>query len=192
MGKVKELSTTPVATDVEIKNAYFSWLVEKVQPDDMHWCLLRRLHQKDFIWLESVPHDENREHDGVGLRIEFAEDNEWRTEDVLEILAGPCSCLEMLVALAIRIERDIMYVPDDGDRTGEWFKLMLQNMNLLAMDDTDYYQPFVDQVLDDIMSRHYKRNSKGSIFPVKNTRGKDWRTTEIWMQMMLYFSEQGL
>ena len=189
MGKVKEYSTTPVATDVEIKNAYFSWLVNKVQIDDMHWCLMRRLHQKDFFWLESVSHDANREQDGMDLREDFADDSEWRKEDILEALAGPCSVLEMLVALAMRIERDIMYTPDDGDRTGEWFKLMLDNMKLLPMTDTDYFQPYVDQILEDIMSRHYKKNSKGSIFPVKNTQGKDWRNTEIWMQMMAYFNE---
>lgn len=189
MGKVKEYASTPVATDVEIKNAYFSWLVSKVPIDDMHWCLMRRLHQKDFFWLESVSHDANREQDGMDLREDFADDSEWRKEDILEVLAGPCSVLEMLVALAMRIERDIMYTPDDGDRTGEWFKLMLDNMKLLPMTDTDYYQPYVDQILEDIMSRHYKKNSKGSIFPVRNTQGKDWRKTEIWMQMMLYFNE---
>lgn len=192
MGKVKEYASAPVATDVEIKNAYFRWLVEQVQIDDMHWCLMRRLHQKDFFWLESVSHDANREQDGIDLREDFAEDSDWSTEDVLAALAGPCSCLEMLVALAMRIEMDIMYTPDDGDRTGEWFKLMLSNMKLLQMNDTDYYQPYVDQVLEDIMSRHYKKNSAGSIFPVKHTHGKDWRNTEIWMQMMLYFGEKGL
>lgn len=177
--------------EIEVKNAYFSWLVSKTGMDDFHWCLLRRLHQKDFYWLESVPRDINREKDGTDQRQRFAEDSGWKPDEVLDILAGPCSVLEMLVAFATRIEQDIMYDSEDGDRTGKWFKLMLDNVELLAMDDTDYYQTYVDHILERIMSRRYRRDSKGSLFPVKNTCGKDWRVIELWMQMQLYFNENG-
>lgn len=189
---IEELSNAPVPRDIEVKNAYFSWLVSRVGMDDMHWCLLRRLHQKKFYWLESVPRDYNREKDGTEQRILFAAENEWSETEIMDILSEPCSVLEMLVALAARIEQDIMYDPEEGDRTGDWFKLMLKNLELIDMNDTDYYQPYVDQVLERVMSRRYKRNSKGSIFPVKRTMGKDWRTIEIWMQMQLYFNENAL
>lgn len=189
--KVKEFYSTPVPQDIEVKNAYFAWLVAKTATDDFHWCLLRRLHQKNFYWLETVPRDENRESDGTFQRQLFAEDSEWNEADVLDILAGPCSVLEMLVALATRIEQDVMYDSEDGDRTGKWFQLMLKNAELTVMDDSDYHQTYVDHVLERIMSRCYSRNSKGSLFPVKHTHGKDWRTIELWMQMQLYFSENG-
>jgi hypothetical protein len=190
--KVKEYHESTVPRDISVKNEYFAWLVNKVQLDDNHWCLMRRLHQKDFYWLNSAPRDENRAQDGTDLRAKFANDSEWSESEVLEILAGPCSCLELLVALAMRIEEDVMYTPEDGDRTKTWFKIMLENIDLLRMNDDDYYQPFVDNVLESIMARRYKKNSKGSLFPVRHTHGKDWRTTELWMQMQLYFDENVL
>ena len=188
----KEYKEAPSPRDISVKNEYFAWLVNKVQLDDNHWCLMRRLHQKDFYWLNNTARDENRAHDGTDLRTRFANDCKGPEQEILDILAGPCSCLEFLVALAIRIEEDVMYTPEDGDRTKEWFKLMINNMNLMSMNDDDYYQPIVDEILERIMSRRYGKNSKGSIFPVKRTHGKDWRETEIWMQMQLYFDENML
>ena len=188
MAKVKEAGGWPVSRDVEIKNGYFSWLVEFVKPDDRHWCLLRRLHQKDYIWLDCVPLDENRDKDGRALRVKFANDSEWPLEEVLGVLEGPCSVLEMLVAMAMRIETDILYDAAYGDRTGEWFWMILNNAHL-NMNDDEYYQIYIDQVLNTILSRWYDKNSEGSFFPVKNTCGRDWRKTDLWMQMQLYFEE---
>lgn len=188
MGKVKELHDSPVAKNVEVQNAYFAWLLERIKPVDDYWCLLRRLHQKEFIWLESVPRDENREEDGKALRLKFAEDSEWSTDDILDILAGPCSVLEMLVALSIRIEEDIMYEAKYGNRTGEWFWMIIRNAGL-DIKDKDYYQFYIDHILDTIMGRRYRKNSDGSFFPVKNTGGRDWRKTELWLQMQLYSDE---
>jgi hypothetical protein len=190
--KEKEQSKDLESRDISLKNDYFDWLVSKVKLDDNHWCLMRRLHQKEYYWLNSVAMDENRAHDGTDLRHRFASESEWPEEDVLDILARPCTCLEMLTALAIRIEEDIMYTPEDGDRTREWFKIMIENAGLMRMDDNDYYEPYVDNVLESIMARRYKKNSKGSLFPVRHTHGKDWRTTELWMQMQLYFDENVL
>lgn len=189
--KVKEYYTAPVPREIEVKNAYFTWLIDKVNMDDFHWCLLRRLHQKEFYWLDRVPRDYNRAKDGTDQRQRFAEDNDWNVDEVLDILAGPCSVLEMLVALATRIEQDIMYDSEDGDRTGVWFKMLLNTAELMSMTDTEYHQTYVDHTLERIMARRYKRNSKGSLFPVKNTHGKDWRNIELWMQMQLFFDENG-
>ena len=35
----------------------------------------------------------------------------------------------------------------------------------------------------------YSKNSKGSFFPVRNTGGKDWRKTELWVQLQIYLDE---
>lgn len=188
MCKVKESVDWPVARDKDIKNAYYDWLLKHVDPDDFHWCLFRRLHQIEFIWLESVPLDANRESDGKALRTLFAEESEWNEQEVLDILAGPCSVLEMLIALSYRIETDLMYDPRYGDRTGEWFRTILNNAKLYISDD-DYYQLYIDGIIDDIMARRYRKNSAGSFFPVKDTKGRDWRKTDLWMQMQLYFTE---
>lgn len=188
MCKVKESGGWPVARDIEIKNAYYDWLLEHIKPDDYHWCLLRRLHQKEYIWLESVPLDENRDTDGKALRVRFAEESEWKDEEVMDILAGPCSVLEMLIALSLRIEDDVMYDASYGDRTGEWFRMILNNVKIYMSDD-EYYQLYVDDILNKILARNYYKNSKGSFFPVKNTCGKDWRKTDLWMQAQLYLNE---
>lgn len=42
----------------------------------------------------------------------------------------PCSVLEMIIALAIRLEEHIMDDPDIGNRTGQWFWDMIVSLGL--------------------------------------------------------------
>jgi hypothetical protein len=133
-----------------------------------------------------VPHDENRAADGIALRYRYC--SNYGYEDLDYYLDGPCSVLEMMVALAIRCEETIMDDPDIGDRTGQWFWGMLVNMGLGAMDDSKYDRRVVDIAVDTLLDRTYEPDGKGGLFTVKHC-DQDLRTVEIWYQLIWYLGE---
>jgi len=169
-----------------IRDLYFDWMYKIVSDEQFseqfsYKKLFRRLHDTDFVY--SIPKDENRAEDGKDLRRRFgfavqivgAERN----------LQGPCSVLEMMIALAVRCEETIMDDPSYGDRTGQWFWGMIVSLGLGAMDDSRYDEDRVDYILDKFLDREYEPNGKGGLFTIKNCE-TDMRDVEIWIQMLWY------
>ena len=120
----------------EILNEYFEWLYRLVCGDRYsnaisYKKLLAYLHHTEFTYLLSK--DKNRAADGVDLRYRFSKER--YHGHVPSCLDGPCSILEMMVALAIRCEETIMDDPKIGDRTSQWFWGMVTNMGLGYMSD---------------------------------------------------------
>ena len=106
-----------------IRNEYFEWLVSiiaqnRYDNDISYEKLLSYLHSIEFTY--SIPRDSNREADGEELRYRFSKINA-KHRDATLYLDGPCSVLEMIVALAIRCEESIMDDTRYGDRTSQWF-----------------------------------------------------------------------
>lgn len=170
---------------------YFEWLCSKADrrvsnsmQDDFSISLLRTLHDKEFYW--TVPNDDNRCSDGEHLRTKFEEETGFDTYGYLD---KPCSMLEMLVALAIRFE-DAMYEPGTRDRTSVWFWEMCENAGLLDayLEREDCDELTVDDILNRILERTYKRNGAGGLFPLRDT-DKDQRNVELWYQMSAYLLE---
>lgn len=168
-------------------NDYFDWLCEIVcgerHTESLSFRkLLGYLHNTEFVW--SVPMDENRAWDGVDLRYRFA----CRRSGVEEMyLKGPCSVLEMMVALAVRCEIEIMDDPLMGDRTGQWFWGMIVNLGLGAMSDDRFDENYVREVVERFLYRDYDSDGKGGLFTVKNC-DRDLRTVEIWYQLNWYLN----
>ena len=112
----------------------------------------------------------------------------------MDILDGPCSVLEMLVAFAIRIENEIMWHPEGGNRTAFWFWTMVWNTGLNPLRFTDEYFDHecivcLDDSIDKAVSRRYKFNGEGGFFPLKTVPQKDMRRTELWYQMQFWVEE---
>lgn len=167
-----------------LERLYFDWMCDIVGNYHTYSRLLTRLHQIDFVYI--LPMDENRERDGIDLRYRFAYDENSVDDDFLS--ERPCSVLEMMVALALRIEEDIAYDPDVGSRTHCWFWDMVQSLGLDDMDDYNYDEDYVDDVIDRFMYREYKRNGEGGLFTIQNCP-HDLRTVEIWYQMGWYMND---
>ena len=91
----------------------------------------------------------------------------------------------MLIALAIRCEEHIMDDPDIGNRTGQWFGGMIDNLGLGSMYDENFDRDYVDEKIGIFLNRDYERNGKGGLFTVKHCK-YDLRTVEIWYQMCWY------
>ena len=106
-------------------------------------------------------------------------------DDILDCLDGPCSILEMMVALAIRCEEGIMDDPDIGDRTGQWFWGMVTNLGLGSMSDENFDRKYVDEVIERFLNRKYDPDGRGGLFRVRNCK-YDLREVEIFHQLCWY------
>ena len=142
--------------------------------------LMRELHEIDFKWI--IDRDENRMKDGLALRYDFFDDS-----DVDGGFIRPCSVLEMLVALALRLESD--YIGDPGDpHPIDIFWSMICNLGLWMYYDNNFNEFAVEEKVDIWLERHFKSNGEGSIFPLKYDTF-DSREAEIWTQAMAYITE---
>lgn len=178
----------------EIEDEYFHWLCNIVKPlkkkKEQYSFLLSFLHSQDFWWI--IDRDENRAKDGKKLRKLFID--EMCHEGVLySFIEGPCTFLEMLIGLAMRIETDIMYDPDNGDRTSVWFWEMCDNSGLTAFPDStwmmSYGQGQVGDILNTIMSRKIGKRGEKGLFPLKESK-KNQKKVELWYQANSYFQEK--
>ena len=173
-----------------ILNEYFEWLYdlvceERFAKELSYRKLLIRLHDTEFRYL--IAKDRNRADDGMELRYRFAiaQGYEYNADLVVEFLDGPCSVLEMMIALAIRCERDIMDDTKYGDRTSQWFWGMITNLGLGSMYDSRFDRQHVDAILARFLDREYDPDGKGGLFTIRNCR-RDLTHVEIWYQLCWY------
>lgn len=174
-------------TKDELTNEYFEWMYQLVTNSSMSYRkLLFRLYKIDFTYI--LPMDENREEDGINLRYRFAYEKAYEDEIVAVYLDNrPCSVLEMMIALAIRCEDNIMANPEFGDRTGQWFWIMIKNLGLETMTDFNFSKNRVDLAISNFLKRDYEKNGKGGLFVVDEC-SNDFRDMEIWYQMCWYLN----
>jgi hypothetical protein len=88
----------------------------------------------------------------------------------------------MLIALANRCEEHIMDDPDIGNRTGEWFWNMIENLDLISMTDIRFDRLHVEDVMRRFLNRQYDPDGRGGLFTIDNCR-HDLRNVESWYQM---------
>lgn len=176
----------------EIIDSYFDWmyfLVCNGRPSKRksYRKLFEHLHSRPFTYI--IEMDSNREIDGIDLRYRFAYEKDYDYRMVAAYLDDrQCSILEMMVALSLRCEEHIMDNPEIGNRIGQWFWSMIENLGLSDMSDSKFNKRYTDQVLDRLLKREYERNGEGGLFTV-NHRPIDLRTVEIWYQMCWYLNE---
>ena len=170
----------------EIINEYFDWLYNYVCKGRSHdkvsyTKLFECLHQIEFTYL--IPKDANRAGDGIDLRYRFA----MLKDDVgiVDILDGPCSVLEMMVALAIRCEETIMDNTGYGDRTGQWFWDMMNNLGIGMMNNDIFEAEIVEDIIHNFLNRCYEPDGKGGLFYIRGCED-DLRDIEIWVQLCWY------
>lgn len=170
-----------------INENYFKWMVHLIRGDKYpkelsYQKLLRYLHTVEFTYI--IPKDVNRAEDGLDLRYRFAyEHPEWN--DAEYYIHGPCSVLEMMVALSIRCEESIMDDPAIGNRTGQWFWGMIANLGLGAMIDTHFDYDQADEIIARFLNRQYEPNGVGGLFKIRHC-DLDVRDAEIWYQLCWY------
>lgn len=170
----------------ELKQEYFRWLCCFIDVRD-YGKLLHFLFSIDFEY--TVPLDGNRYEDGVDLRYRFADEKGYPQRYISRALDDvPCSMLEMMVALCLRIEEHITGDPDVGDQTTKWFKAMLKSSKLDSMDNDHFSELIATNMIRTINERRYAKNGDGGLFRLRKSR-RDLRGVEIWYQAMWYIDE---
>lgn len=175
----------------DVRSDYFEWMYELMCGGRFASAISYRklftfLHNTEFTYF--VPHDENRAEDGIALRYRYCLIND--CEDLEQYLDGPCSVLEMMVALAIRCEERIMTDPSKGDRTAQWFWDMIRSLGLSSMSDYNFNEWEANNIMCKFLNRKYAPNGKGSLFTVKGWN-RNARDVEIWHQLMAYLNSLG-
>lgn len=177
----------------DVEQDYFHWLCEIINVDQdvsSWWLLMNNLHHTEFYAL--IPHDENRALDGLTLREEYL--NDIRCPKYVE-LNGECSVLEMMIALAKRMEYATFdpYSSNGVQRgTSYWFWEMIRNLGLLEYSDDEYMElGGIDDVsirVRNFLNRAYEFDGDGGLFPLR-CPNQDQRDIEIWAQMNAYLEE---
>lgn len=181
-------------TQDELNNAYLSWMYELVYDKrylngENYYRLFRLLHNIEFTY--TIDMDGNRYEDGIDLRYRFANTNHIRQAEIARRLdIQPCSVLEMMVALAIRLEEHIMDNPDIGNRTGQWFWTMIESLGLDCMYDDRFDYDYARKIIQRFLDRDYELDGRGGLFTVKHCE-HDLRDVEIWYQACWYLNSIG-
>ena len=172
-----------------LDNLYFTWLCETVrEPDYQNYsALLRCLYEKPFSYIH--PMDENRWYDGVDLRKRYCYEKgicfyliDRAERDKM------CNVLEMMAALAIRMEESVSGDPKSDYGAGRWFWRMITNLGLWVFSDSHFDRRKVNDILDRFLNRDYMPNGDGGLFTLAHCE-KDLRKVEIWNQAMWYLTE---
>ena len=175
----------------ELNNRYFKWMCELVSDSRAkklsYSKLLKTLHNIDFRY--SIEMDGNRAEDGIDLRYRFGYENSL-VESIVALYLDdrPCSVLEMMIALSIRCEEQIMGDPDIGNKPGKWFWIMIDNLGLIDMDNSHYDENYIYETVNRFLERKYDKYGSGGLFKLKN-HYRDIRSVEIWYQMMWYLDD---
>lgn len=170
-----------------MKKLYFEWMLDKVcskKQKDQYRSLFEELDNIEFRY--TIPLDENLEDHGLDLRYRFGyETGEEQTRVAYYIDEKPCSVLEMLVALCIRMD-DITYDEDPS----LWFWHIMHCMHL--NNQTEYYfdADYVHVRVNILLNRTFNEiDGDGGLFYFDNNRGYNLREVEFWCQAMWHITD---
>lgn len=170
---------------------YINWLIDILHVEvsgASYNFLMNYLAEVEFVPM--VKNDGNRAEDGLEIRSEYMSDYDLVGNYALEEM--PCSVLEMMVALAMRMAD---YSPEttgliniNSPETRENFMILLSNLGLLDYSDDYFDKDVVEDIVLNMVERRYKVNGEGGLFPLQGPC-PDQRNLEIWYQMQQYFLE---
>lgn len=181
----------------DIDDDYFMWLcslVDAEDPDQGYLGIMKLMYRMDFDDRSArlVPNDGNRIEDGLELKKYYINEiinPEYRSDISLDFIER-CSLLEMMIALAYRIEHT--HYCYDGTY---WFWEMMRNLGLENCTDVYFYDrgwaERARKILKNLLERKYDYDGYGGLFPLNNPQ-KDQRKCEIWHQASCYFGENYL
>lgn len=166
---------------------YFNYLCSKVDTGDFNIDdyieLLENLYDERFYWVE-FPEDENRVKDALYFRSNtFAKDFPY---DYWELKDRPVSIFELMVTLAIRLEKEMMTNMSD-DHTGKWLYIMIKNLGLSELTNDNFDRSYFINVIVTFLNRNFEPSGHGGLFVTKNIN-IDMTKLNIWYQMNEYIS----
>jgi hypothetical protein len=189
--RIKEERKPKVFGEAGLTMDYFNFLCKitgTTAPinEQFHWSLFA----KDFTW--TLPEDAARAAAGKKLRDAFIKRYLKADDDILSVLDGPCSILEMLIGLAVEIEAFTISEKNhdyEGRYVKATFNELINNLRLnrLAKDEAGHI--LNDTLLNSWLERTYSRYGDGGLFPIKWKNCPDQRIRPIWDQALSYLGE---
>lgn len=177
----------------KLENEYFDWMYHLVGNDNKvrnkisYRKLLSFLNSVIFVPMMDM--DDNRRVDGIDFRYRFAYAEGYPDDYIDKYLNDrDCSVLEMMIALAFKVEEEITEDYIYGDRTGQWFWSMIISLGLNRMTDDIFDLQYCETVIDRFMARQYDYDGKGGLFTIQHPY-RDMREVDIWCQFMWYLDE---
>lgn len=153
-----------------------------------HSKLLSKLNNIPYNYIH--PMDVNRYDDGIDLRFRFGYEEGYSDIEIENYLnIRECSVLEMMVALARRIEDNIMFDVRYGHQYSRWFFEMLKSLGLYLMNNENFNAAYVDDRVAKFMQRQYQPNGNGGLFTIDDPR-IDMRNIEVWQQANIFLTEK--
>ena len=136
----------------------------------------------EYVWIH--PMDQNRAEDGLELRQDF----EYETGEYLDKTSGlmpKCTFFEMLAALSIRCENQLMRNVDAGDRTSKWFFEFLDNLGLTKYTVSKWKGHSGEEIRDIVED---EMSGRCIMFPLQK-HVINQRNEQLWKQMTAYINE---
>lgn len=171
----------------KIEKQYYNWLIARCYKPKIYSELYRHMYHTKFDYILDL--DGNRVSDGEQLRYKFgkvAGIDDFTIQRYLDYKA--CSVLEMIVALALRLEITYMYDSNSDEHSDYWIRDMLISLGLEYATNTRYNYEQIDDILYRFMDRDFEYNGAGGLATV-NDPPQDMRNVEIWCQMMWYIGD---
>lgn len=155
-------------------NGYLMYLINLVDAGE-RVPLCEELFSIPFKYDPEMVHDAILADNAASLRISYKEDT-----GLSSYKYGICSCLELLVYIAIKMEG--IMVTNGEMHPERWFDDMINNLDIC--DGVD-----VEDKITRWMNRDFSKSGKGGLFPLKNAR-QDQRLTPFWQQAGSYMGER--
>ena len=171
----------------EEERLYFEWLTNLVHAGRTHSLLMEQLYNTEFYYILDL--DENRIYHALELQDIYIYENHLpESTSVYLHHKENISVLEVLIAIAYKVEENIMCDDDYGDRTYVWFWMMIDNLEI-NLPNSRYNEDYISWVLHRFMNREFERDGTGSIVKLQQPHKTDAREIEIWHLFCLYLSE---
>lgn len=174
-----------------MRDEYFNWLCQIILDDRHSLRAYGRLlaYLLDCRFEYTIPMDGNRAADGVNLRYQFGSECRYSQAAIAyELDIFDCSVLEVMVALAMRIENDYMDNDNYGNRVPYWFWTMVESLGLSFMAEPHFDREAADFIVRRFLNRDYESNGRGGLFTIMEP-SRDMRSVEIWYQMCEYLNQ---
>ena len=198
-----------MAKVIKVKDSYFNYLMCLISSDTINaaqdyynLCLL--FFETPFTILN--PMDENREGDGSELRDHWLDNmkvnDRLKTEYANDLLTTPISMLEVLVALCVRVEKQILADPNRPYMASVLFWDIIDNLVKYGTFGSAYTKAsdiltdekwcsFVEDAMKasikKVLQRTYHEDGRGGLFPLPDSKTNQ-RKLDMWGNCMQYVS----
>lgn len=167
-----------------MREQYFEYICDLIGGQGKYSDLLRYLFYTEFEY--QIPRDGNREADGIDLRYQFGYANRIPSAQIAsELDIYPCSVLEMMIALSLRVNSIVSNFNEDAEFI---FSSMIQSLHLDGQTDGNFNREYCDERMYIFLNREYESDGDGGLVTL-NDPPRDLRGAEIWDQVLWWLDE---